>query len=228
MFSQITDYLISISNYVPLPIFTFIGALVEEVIAPIPSPLVMTLAGSLSFGQNATFLFIVFIALTGSVGKTIGSYFIYYIANKFEHLVVSKFGKYIGVTEKEIELISKQLNKGSKDFFIIAILRAIPIIPTAPVSAVSGLIKLNLKTYLGGTFVGTLIRNVFYIYLGYTSLNALDSLNEGIGSFEKIGYIIVLVLVAGIFLFILKHKKKDSFLSFLDKKSKDNPEKSSE
>lgn len=219
MFSQLTDYLISISNIVPLPIFTFLGALIEEIIAPIPSPLVMTLAGSLSFGQNASLIFILFIALTGSLGKTIGSYLIYLIANKFEHLVLSRFGKYIGVSEKEIDLIGKQLNKGSKDFLIIAILRAIPIIPTAPISAVSGLIKLNLKTYLGGTFVGTLIRNIFYIYLGYTSLNALDSLNEGIGSFEKIGYLIVLVLIIGIFLFILKLKKNDSFLNFLNKKT---------
>lgn len=224
MFSQINNWLIAISTVFPLPFFTFFGAFLEEVIAPIPSPLVMTLAGSLAFAQSSSFIYLLFIAITGSVGKTIGSYLIFILASKFEHIVTNKFGKYIGVTEKEIIAISNQLNKGAKDFFIITILRAIPIIPTAPVSAVSGLINLNLKTYLGGTFLGTFIRNVFYIYIGFTSLNALESLNEGIGSFEKIGYLIVLLIVGFIFLYILKHKKNNSFLSFLNRNKDNNQE----
>ena len=102
---------------------------------------------------------------------------------------------------------------------VLFLLRAVPIIPTAPVSIVCGLIKLNLKTYLSSTFFGTLVRNIFYLYLGFTSVNALESLNEGIDSLEKFGYLTLLILVVAILGFIYYQRKKDTGLDFLEKTS---------
>lgn len=206
---QFISYLTVISTSVPLPIFTFLGALIEEIIAPIPSPVVMTLAGSLAFSANQNWIYLILLAFTGSIGKTLGAYAIYFIAGKAEDVIVTKFGKFIGVSQKEVEKISKKLNSGTRDDIVLFFLRAIPIIPTAPVSVVCGLIKTNLKTYLYSTFLGTLVRNIIYLYLGFTTINALDSINSGIDKFEKIGYAIVLLLVALIFFFIYKYKKKE-------------------
>ena len=75
-------YLENISTKVPLEIFTFFGAMGEEIIAPIPSPLVMTLAGSIASSQNKTFVFLLWLALLGALGKTIGAYVIYVFFNK--------------------------------------------------------------------------------------------------------------------------------------------------
>lgn len=210
------DFLKSFSSVVPLPVFTFLGAFIEEVIAPIPSPLVMTLAGSIAFTQNSTWITILFLAVVGSIGKTLGSYIIYVISKSAEEIVVSKFGKFIGVTSREINAISKHLNKGWTDDLVIFLLRAVPIMPTAPVSVVCGLIKIKLKTYLRATFLGTLVRNIFYLYLGFTGVNALDSINEGIDSFEKIGYVIFLVILMGLVFVIYKYRKNDSAIDFLD------------
>ncbi|NBO17531.1 MAG: hypothetical protein EBV07_01430 [Proteobacteria bacterium] len=63
------QYLKEISSTLPLPVFTFIGALLEEIIAPIPSPIVMTLAGSLAAAANFSYLYLLLLALTGSFGK---------------------------------------------------------------------------------------------------------------------------------------------------------------
>ncbi len=215
------DFLKSLAEIMPLEWFTFLGAFIEELIAPIPSPLVMTLAGSIASAEKATILFLFIISLTGALGKTIGSYLIYLISNKAEHLIVGKFGKFIGVTEKEIDVISKKLNGGWKDYLVIFLLRAIPIMPTAPVSVVCGLIALDLKAYLSASFVGTIVRNIFYIYLGFTSLNAIESINEDISAFEKFGYIILLILMFFIFLIIYRQKKKGSAMSILEKSEKD-------
>jgi membrane protein DedA with SNARE-associated domain len=206
--TKFTDSLTSFASQVPLPLFTFFGALIEEIIAPIPSPVVMTLAGSLASAANQNWFYLILLALTGSIGKTIGAYVIYYISDKAEDIVISKFGKFIGVSEKDVEKISKKLNSGTRDDLVLFLLRAIPIVPTAPVSVVCGLIKTNLKTYIYTTFLGTLVRNVFYLYLGFTSLNALESLNSEIDTFEKVGYGIVLVLVGIIFAYIYRLKKK--------------------
>lgn len=214
------DILKNLSNLMPLEWFTFFGAFIEELIAPIPSPLVMTLAGSIASAEKASLFFLVIISLTGALGKTIGSYLIYIFSNKAEHLIVGKFGKFIGVTEKEIDVISKKLNGGWKDYFVIFLLRAIPIMPTAPVSVVCGLVALDLKAYLTGSFVGTIVRNIFYIYLGFTSLNAIESINEDISAFEKFGYIILLVFMFFIFLVIYRHRKKGSAMNILEKSEK--------
>lgn len=214
------DFLHRIAEILPLPWFTFFGAFLEEVVAPIPSPLVMTLAGSLAGSAGSAMTYLGFIALVGAIGKTLGSYIVYVIADKAEDLVMGKFGKFMGVSSKEVEIIGKHLNKGWKDDVVLFLLRAIPIIPTAPVSLVCGLIKLNLRTYLTSTFLGTLVRNIFYLYLGYTSVNALESLNEGIDSFEKFGYLTLLVLVAAVMGYIFIQRKKDTGLKFLEKNSK--------
>jgi len=174
LLSPLIELLHQLSGIMPLPIFTFFGAFIEEVIAPIPSPLVMTLAGSMAASLGRAWTYLIWLALVGAIGKTIGSYIIYVISDKGEDIVLNKFGKYLGVSHKEVEIIGKHLNKGWRDEFVLILLRAIPIMPTAPVSIVCGLIKINLKTYLSSTFIGTLIRNVFYLYLGFTSVGALE------------------------------------------------------
>jgi len=208
--TKLTEYLTLISNQVPLPIFTFLGALIEEIIAPIPSPLVMTLAGSIASAASQNWIYIILLAITGALGKTLGSYVIYFIGNKFETIVVSKLGFFIGITEKDVEKISAKLNSGNRDDIVLFLLRAIPVIPTAPVSIVCGILKIDLKTYLIATFLGTVVRNLIYLYLGFTSINALESLNSSIGSFEKLGYAIVILITISIFIYIYNQKNKEN------------------
>lgn len=214
------DLLHRLSGVLPTEVFVAVGAFIEELIAPIPSPLVMTLGGSLAASEDKTLTYLAILAFLGAVGKTIGSWIIYHIADKSEDFVMNKLGKFVGLSHREIEIIGKHLNHGWRDDVILFLLRAIPIMPTAPVSIVCGLIKLNLRTYIVSTFLGTLVRNIFYLYLGYTSLGALESINDGIDSFEKFGYLILLVVVGVAFLWIYKQKKSDAGLSFLEKADK--------
>jgi membrane protein DedA with SNARE-associated domain len=218
LLQPLIDLLHQFSEIMPLPWFAFVGAFVEEVIAPIPSPLVMTLAGSISATNDNPISYLFFLAFIGAVGKTIGSYIIYVLADKGEDVVMNKFGKLLGVSHREVEIIGKHLNKGWRDDFVLFLLRAVPIMPTAPVSIVCGLVKLNLRTYITSTFLGTMVRNIFYLYLGYTSLGALESVNEGIDSFEKIGYLVILITLGLAFAYIFYQRKNDAGLKFLDKK----------
>lgn len=190
------DQLEQLASYIPLPWFVFLGALIEEIIAPIPSPIVMTLAGSLAASQSAPAIYLLVLGLIGAIGKTLGSYLVYYVADKAEDILLTKFGKLLGVSHKEVESIGRHLNKGRRDDIVLFLLRAIPIVPTAPVSIVCGLIKLNKRTYIVSTFFGTLVRNAIYLYFGYTSIEALESINEGFDSWESLGYVIIALLLA--------------------------------
>jgi membrane protein DedA with SNARE-associated domain len=193
------DLLHQLATRVPLPLFTAIAAFIEEVIAPIPSPIVMTLAGSLaeSAGQPVSYLFL--LALVGGISKTFGSWIVYLLADKGEDIILGRFGRFLGISHAEVEAFGSHMSKGRRDGVVIFLLRAIPIIPTAPVSLVAGLVKLELRGYLIYTFWGTLVRNMLYLYFGYTSLGALTAVNEGLDNWETIGYVILaLMMAAGI------------------------------
>ena len=215
LFTPIIEYLHSFSQTVPLPIFVSVGAAIEEIIAPIPSPLVMTLAGSLSAASGAHWLTLIYLAVIGSLAKTVASYIVYVVSDKAEDLVLGKFGKFLGVSHKEVEKLGSQLSGGWRDDLIMLALRAIPIIPTAPVSIISGLLKINLVTFFWTTAVGYTIRNYFYLYLGATSIGALESLNEGLGSVEKIGYLIIFVLLIALTVFFYKQRQDDNIIAKL-------------
>ena len=196
------------AEIVPLPIFTFLGALVEEVIAPIPSPVVMTLAGSFAAAEQQSILYLVFLAFVGTIGKTIGMFIVYIVSGTFENVVTNKFGKFIGITDKQVEKISAKLGKGWKDNVALFLLRAAPIVPTAPVSIVAGLLRLDLRTYLLSSAAGVFVRNVFYLYLGFTSVGALEKINENLDSLETIGYVIILLGIGGIIFYIWKKRRE--------------------
>lgn len=216
MFTKLLDpivaYLHTLSSTVPLPVFTTVGAALEEIIAPIPSPLVMTLAGSLAAAGTHHWLYLVYLALIGAVAKTAASYLVYYVSDKAEDVILTRFGKFVGVSHKEVERFGSQLSGDWKDHLIMLALRAVPIIPTAPVSIISGLLKIDLVTFLWTTAVGYTVRNYFYLYLGATSLDALESLNQGLDSVEKIGYLIIFLLLAGLTLFFYKKRQDDNIV----------------
>lgn len=215
LFNPIIEYLHTLSQAMPLPLFISVGAAIEEIIAPIPSPLVMTLGGSLAAASGLHWLSLVYLAVIGSFAKTIASYLVYVVSDKAEDLVLGKFGRFLGVTHKEVEKLGSQLSGGWKDDLVMFALRAIPIIPTAPVSIISGLLKVNLLTFFWTTFVGYIIRNYFYLYLGATSIGALESLNEGLDSVEKIGYLIIFILLIALTLFFYKQRQDDNIIAKL-------------
>src|SRR3990172_11487554 len=104
---QIIRLIKTLANTIPLDGFAFIGSFMEEIIAPIPSPLVMTTAGTLAHTQNHTLFYLFWLAAVASLGKTIASWLYYVLADKTENLVLTRFGKYVGISHKEIKNIGR-------------------------------------------------------------------------------------------------------------------------
>lgn len=210
------SWLESLAQQIPVTWFVLLGALIEEVAAPIPSPLVMMLGGSIAASQGSPLTFLLLLTLIGSLSKTLGSLIIYVVADKAEDILIDKFGKFLGVSHADTEGIGKFLSKNNKENLMIFLSRAVPIMPTAPVSVIAGLIKINLKPYLFYTFLGLMVRNLIYLYLGYTSAEAIHSLSEGFDSLEKIGYFILSVLGGLTLLWMYRKRQKGSLLSTIE------------
>jgi len=214
MFLQIIQFFVDtiywLANIVPLPAFVFLSSLIEEIIAPIPSPLVMTLTGSIAAMQGVGWVYAVILIAIGALGKTIGGLTLYVIADKGKSIIMRRFGKFLKISSRDIELVGKRLSKGWKDDIALFLLYAVPITPTSLVSAACGLIKTNIRTFLIAMFCGSIVRNIFYFYLGFTGVEILELINQNIGEWEKISYILILVIIIAIFVSIYLHRRKNT------------------
>lgn len=208
MLNQIEAYLIEYAHKVPLEIFAAVGSTVEEIIAPIPSPIIMTVAGSVAELQGKPITILLWLAMFGAIGKVLGAYVLYFFADKGEDFILGRFGKFLGVTHKEIESIGKHFNKGKRDILILILLRATPIVSSTLISVFSGIIKINLKVYLLATLIGTYIKDLLFLYIGYTGLATFHSLTNKLDTIEsKLQTITVVVILIIFIVYYLKKRK---------------------
>ena len=134
----------------------------------------------------------------------------YVITDKAEDILATRFGKMLGITHKEIENIGDRIDKGMRDDIVLLVLRSLPVVPSAPISVVCGLIKMDLKTFTWATFVGTFIRNMFYLVVGFSGLESYQRYMHGIEGVESIVQIVLVAAVGG-FLIWGYIKRKDLF-----------------
>jgi len=140
MFENLILHLKILSEQIPVGLYALVGGFIEEIIAPIPSPLIMTTAGSLLRLQGYGIIALFLISFLAAFGKTIGSWIIYVVADKSKGLIVLRFGKFLGVTQQDVEKIGKRFDNTWKDDVLLVLLRAVPFIPGAPVAVVCGII----------------------------------------------------------------------------------------
>jgi 2,3-bisphosphoglycerate-dependent phosphoglycerate mutase len=213
----ILTYLELMATKVPLEIFTVIGSFLEEVIAPIPSPFVLTIAGSITKAQHNALIYILFIAVLAAASKTFGSWFLYIITDKLEDVFIPRFGKFFGIQHENIEKIGKYFNGTKRDWLVLFALRSIPIMPSSPISITCGFIKLNKRLFIVTTFFGSIIRSLFFLYLGYTGLAASESVIGGLDKTESTVQIFVVIGILALLVWGYKQRPKLITKSDVDK-----------
>lgn len=192
----VETWITSLSAQVPLPIYVFLGEVVEEIISPIPSQAVMGSAGSIAFLQGWPIYTLPLFALIGAFAKSITTMGFYVIADKLEDRLVPLFGKYVGITHEDIESIGKRFDKGGKrEFVSLFLLRCLPILPSAPLSIVCGLVKVNKQTFFWSTVAGNWVRGLMILLAGYLGFDVLDALLHGT---VDAGVVVALVVVAAL------------------------------
>lgn len=208
-FNQAEQYLIELANVMPIELFIVVGTFIEEVIAPIPSPLIMMTAGMIGFEQNYGLIGLFWLAVVGSASKTTASLMLYFIADKLEDVFLGRWGKFFGIDHEYVESVGQKLHKGGKDYWTIFWLRAIPIVPTAPISVLSGFFKVDLKAYIVSTFAGTVISNIFYLFIGFSGVEFIAKYNDGLATGESyVKFLLVVVMFVAVVWYKLKKPKK--------------------
>lgn len=190
----------------------FIGSFIEEVIAPIPSTLVIITSSFFMLeGQTINPISLInlllYIALPVALGMTLGSLVIYALCYYLGKPFVTKWGKYFTLNWERIEDANQRLEKQKSTNLAIFLIRAIPVIPSVVISAFCGIIRYDIKKYLTVTFLGGLVRAIILGFIGWQFGNMYTTIAAEISYLEEITIAIIIITLIS-YIIYRKYKKK--------------------
>lgn len=209
MGAALETFILSFINYVPLEVFVLVASFLEEVVAPVPSASVLLVTGAFAAVEGRSPLALVPLVLLAALGKTVGSIGVYYAARALGHTMIVRYGRWFGVTEKRVRAFGERFTQSTRSFWLLTLLRALPIVPSALVSIGGGALRIHFPLFLAATLVGTIVRDTFFIYVGFAGVDFWQKWaahSTSIESYVQLGLLAALVMVG--VRFYWKAKKK--------------------
>jgi membrane protein DedA with SNARE-associated domain len=175
----------------------FIGVMMEQIIVPIPSPLIIMGAGAILILPGLSipdaFLQILWIiVLPGSIASTLGSYIGYVISFYGGKALVVRLQRFLDVDWNQIERLEKRF-QGKKEALSIFLSRAIPVFPISLVSIFAGLLRIPVKPFTIYTFLGSIFRCFFLGFFGWWIGATYEKAATRLDSVETIVSVLLLV-----------------------------------
>ena len=174
----------------------FIGVMIEQIIVPIPSPLIIMGAGALLIPSglsipNAFLQILWIIVLPGSLASTLGSYIGYVISYYGGKALVVRFQRFLDVDWNEIENLERRF-QGKREAWSLFLSRAIPVFPISLVSIFAGLLRIPLRPFTLYTFLGSIFRCFFLGFVGWWIGTTYEKVATRLDSLETIISILML------------------------------------
>ena len=197
------------------PWSVFIGVIIESVIVPIPSPLIIMGAGFLLIRPELSFLealmpILAQIVLPGSIASTLGAYIGYGIGYLGGKPLVERLQGFLGFGWSDVEAMERRFHVGQVNTSLF-FLRALPIFPLSVISAAAGLLRLPIKQFTLWTFYGSIPRCLFLGYLGWGLGEPYHAIAKGIDKVETVVSLLLLGLIFALILW-LRSKVKGKIL----------------
>ena len=188
------------------PWSVFVGVIIESVIVPIPSPLIIMGAGFLLISADLSFLeafapIMVQIVLPGSIASTLGAFIGYGIGYIGGKPLVERLQSFLGFTWSDVEAMEHRFREGQVNTSLF-FLRALPIFPLSVISAAAGLLRLPIRQFTLWTFYGSIPRCLFLGYLGWGLGEPYQAIAKGIDKVETIISLLLLGLILALILWL--------------------------
>lgn len=198
MVASLEQLLLGWAGRVPLELFAPLASFIEEVVAPIPSPAVMLATGSLAAVQGYALPGILVLALLGALGKLAGSVVIYLVADRLEDWIAPRMTRLFGITHAQVESFGARLTGTWRDYGILTLIRALPLVPSVLVSAGGGFLKVPLRLFAVSTLAGSFVRDLAYLYVGYAGADAARAALAWSASAEDAFAYLALACIVGV------------------------------
>ncbi len=182
----------------------------ENVFPPIPSELIMPMAG---FASAMGDMNIIAVIIAGTLGSVLGALPLYYLGTVFDekrlYRLAEKYGKYFLIKPSDVTNAQAWFNKYGKAVIFFG--RMIPAIRSL-ISIPAGMNRMPMLSFLVLTTLGSAIWTTLLAYAGYVLGANYEQVAEFISPISKLVVIVVLIIGAAIAFFRIKNslsKKSD-------------------
>ena len=166
--------------------------LVENLFPPIPSEVVLALAGFVASQGDASLLGMIAAATAGSVG---GALITYGAAAWFGpdrlRALVARYGRWVRITERDLDRAEASFDRWSRSAVLVC--RCIPLVRSL-ISVPAGLRRMPLTPFILYTTLGSLAWNSLFIVAGYLLGEQWETVTEYADYFQYL--VIAAILVA--------------------------------
>lgn len=180
----------------------FLLITLESTLVPIPSELVMPFAGFLA--ERGEFSLPIVLVIN-SAAALLGSGICYWLGAAGGKPILLKYGKYIGVRQKDIERTEAYFTRHGKATILIG--RFLPVIRHI-ISVPAGIARMPLPAFFTQTFIGATIWGSVLIFIGYELGSRWDTVATKLKHIDLIvGVVIVTVLLALGIRFVVRRRR---------------------
>jgi membrane protein DedA with SNARE-associated domain len=175
----------------------------ETVVFPIPSEIVMPLAGwKLIEEKGRDWYWLPLAGLFGAIGSTLGALGLYYAAKWGGRPLLYKYGKYFLISRDDIEQADRFFDRFG--VWTIFFGRMVPLVRSL-VSVPAGIVGMPIVQFTIYTFLGSFVWALGLAYGGYTLGENYEDIREWMAPAE---YPIAALLVGGVAWYVYRHVKK--------------------
>ncbi|MCL4311052.1 MAG: DedA family protein [Candidatus Thermoplasmatota archaeon] len=187
----------------------FFLMLLEGMLLPVPSEVVMTFSGYLAFygllDPFGSYFSIILLLLAGSIGDLIGAWIAYWIGKYGGDPFILRYGKYFFLKSDTIDRTKIWFNKyGDISVFTT---RFLPVLRTF-ISIPAGIATMDFKKFSLYTLTGDIMYNIVLIYLGILFGSNWKVLLKYFTQLSYVGGAVFMVIIVYFIFRILKNRNK--------------------
>lgn len=198
MLDSLTDWATEVVETLSYPGVAFLVA-IENVFPPIPSEVVLGVAGFTASKGDA---WVIGMIIAATVGSVVGAWVLYGIAAAIGPLrlraIVIRYGGWMGFSESDLDKSEAWFDKRSK--IAVLVCRCIPLVRSL-ISIPAGFRRMPIATFTVYTLIGSLVWNTVLVYAGYL---LADSWEDILRVTEPFQTVVVVVLGIGLVAFVAR------------------------
>ncbi len=200
IFERLSEFFVSIISTTGY-LGVFILMVLESMVAPIPSELVMPFAGFLVADGKLNLWLVIIVSSLASITGSLISYAVAYFGEKE---LIHRFGKFVFLDKEELEWTEQWFRK--RGSITILVSRFIPVVRHL-ISIPAGLARMNLKRFILFTAVGATAWNTFLLWVGIQLRERWDLVHK---YSRPLDVLIIALIIAAVAYYGYKHLKHRS------------------
>lgn len=192
MLEDLTEWVTSVVDSLGYFGVAFLVA-IENVFPPIPSEVVLGLAGYSAARGDA---WVVGMIIAATIGSVVGAWVLYGLSAAIGPIrlraVVIRYGKWIGFGESDLDRSEAWFDRRSRTAVLVC--RCIPLVRSL-ISIPAGFRRMPLGIFTLFTFIGSLVWNTVLIVAGYLLAEQWDRILKVTEPFQKVVVAVLAVLI---------------------------------